>query len=119
MLMDAYMNEIFKVINGQPMSLLNRYCMPICSIVYNYFTPFCATVKTFTPSVLWMTRCNVARGRKAIQATDSNADHILDDPGYAHWSKNTKYYFFFYRKVYNFQMVIILSRTTHKTTIKY
>ena len=32
--------------------------------VYNYFIPFCATVKTITPEVLWMTRCTVARGRR-------------------------------------------------------
>ena len=31
--------------------------------VYNYFIPFCATVKTITHEVLWMTRCTVARGR--------------------------------------------------------
>ena len=32
--------------------------------VYNYFIPFCATVKTITHEVLWMTRCTVARGRR-------------------------------------------------------
>ena len=32
--------------------------------LYNYFIPFCATVKTITPEVLWMTRCTVARGRR-------------------------------------------------------
>ena len=31
--------------------------------LYNYFIPFCATVKTITHEVLWMTRCTVARGR--------------------------------------------------------
>ena len=32
-------------------------------ILYNYFIPFCATVKTITHEVLWMTRCTVAQGR--------------------------------------------------------
>ena len=32
--------------------------------VYNYFIPFCATVKTITHEVLWMTRCTVTRGRR-------------------------------------------------------
>ena len=32
--------------------------------VYNYFIPFCATVKTITHEVLWMTWCTVARGRR-------------------------------------------------------
>ena len=36
----------------------------VVGTVYNYFIPFCATVKTITHEVLWMTRCTVARGRR-------------------------------------------------------
>ena len=49
-----------------------------------------------------------------LQAKDSNADYILDGSVFARWSENTNIVcLFFSQKVHTFQMVIIVSRTSH------
>ena len=42
-----------------------------------------------------------------------NVNHLLDGPVHVRWSENAKYVVVFYRKVHNFQMVIVVSKTSH------
>ena len=64
--LEGFQRKCLCQIPGLPDKTPNCVTLSVMGVptVYNYFIPFCATVKTITHKVLWMTRCTVARGRR-------------------------------------------------------
>ena len=67
---------IVKEVSNIVSNLLKSFLLQRLTL-YNYFIPFCATVKTITHEVLWMTRCTVASA--SGNSASGDPQHLVGD----------------------------------------